>query len=147
MAEPQTTTEYNPLGKLLGVLALLAAGLYFTGWTYRWTYFSFFQLEVTTLNLPGESFYLAAFQTFFGEPLAFLRTILVLGVTVLAILVTLHWGQTFWANAVRPYIVDKIRYCRGAKLAPSDRLGYYSHASPLLSMKPRQRFLTFSPLC
>ncbi|TRT95161.1 MAG: hypothetical protein EWV62_15295 [Microcystis aeruginosa Ma_OC_LR_19540900_S633] len=37
---------------------------------------------------------------------------------------------TFWANAVRPYIVDKIRYCRGAKLAPSDRLGYYSHASP-----------------
>ncbi len=83
MAEPQTTTEYNPLGKLLGVLALLAAGLYFTGWTYRWTYFSFFQLEVTTLNLPGESFYLAAFQTFFGEPLAFLRTILVLGVTVL----------------------------------------------------------------
>jgi len=47
MAEPQTTTEYNPLGKLLGVLALLAAGLYFTGWTYRWTYFSFFQLEVT----------------------------------------------------------------------------------------------------
>ncbi|MFM7712711.1 MAG: hypothetical protein ACKO7A_08280, partial [Microcystis sp.] len=80
MAEPQTTPEYNPLGKLLGVLALLAAGLYFTGWTYRWTYFSFFQLEVTTLNLPGESFYLAAFQTFFGEPLAFLRTILVLGV-------------------------------------------------------------------
>jgi len=71
MAEPQTTTEYNPLGKLLGVLALLAAGLYFTGWTYRWTYFSFFQLEVTTLNLPGESFYLAAFQTFFG---AFGRT-------------------------------------------------------------------------
>ncbi|TRU00286.1 MAG: hypothetical protein EWV62_04725 [Microcystis aeruginosa Ma_OC_LR_19540900_S633] len=38
---------------------------------------------------------------------------------------------TFWANAVRPYIVDKIRYCRGAKLAPSDQLGYYSHASPL----------------
>jgi hypothetical protein len=32
---------------------------------------------------------------------------------------------------LRPYIVDKIRYCRGAKLAPSDRLGYYSHASPL----------------
>ncbi|AKV70301.1 hypothetical protein VL20_5473 [Microcystis panniformis FACHB-1757] len=34
-------------------------------------------------------------------------------------------------DAVRPYIVDKIRYCRGARLAPSDRLGYYSHASPL----------------
>jgi len=101
MAEPQTTTEYNPLGKLLGVLALLAAGLYFTGWTYRWTYFSFFQLEVTTLNLPGESFYLAAFQTFFGEPLAFLRTILVLGVTVLAILVTLHWGQKWGSKYLR----------------------------------------------
>lgn len=101
MAEPQTTTEYNPLGKLLGVLALLAAGLYFTGWTYRWTYFSFFQLEVTTLKLPGESFYLAAFQTFFGEPLAFLRTILVLGVTVFAILVTLHWGQKWGSKYLR----------------------------------------------
>ena len=28
--------------------------------------------------------------------------------------------------------MDKIRYCRGAELAPSDRLGYYSHASPLI---------------
>ncbi len=110
MAEPQTTTEYNPLGKLLGVLALLAAGLYFTGWTYRWTYFSFFQLEVTTLNLPGESFYLAAFQTFFGEPLAFLRTILVLGVTVFAILVTLHWGQKWGSKYLRRLPFRDLRF-------------------------------------
>ncbi len=32
--------------------------------------------------------------------------------------------------------MDKIRYCRGAELAPSDRLGYYSHASPLLLEMP-----------
>ncbi len=46
----------------------------------------------------------------------------------------LDFTASFWANAVRPYIVDKIRYCRGAKLAPSDRLGYYSHASPLTKL-------------
>lgn len=97
MAEPQTPSEFNPLGKLLSVLVLLAAALYFTGWTYRWTYFSFFQLEVTTLNLPSESFYLAAFQTFFGETLAILKTILFLGVTTLALLATLHWGQKWIA--------------------------------------------------
>jgi hypothetical protein len=109
MAEPQTTPEYNPLGKLLGVLALLAAALYFTGWAYRWTYFSFFQLEVTTLNLPTESFYLAAFQTFFGEPFAILRTILVLGATTLAILATLHWGQK-WGSKYLRRLVSVLSY-------------------------------------
>ena len=93
MADPQTSSEFKPLGKLISVLVLLAAALYFTGWTYRWTYFSFFQLEVTTLNLPSESFYLAAFQTFFGEPLAIVRTILCLALTIATILATLHWGQ------------------------------------------------------
>jgi hypothetical protein len=108
MAEPQTSPEFNPLGKLISVLVLLAAALYFTGWIYRWTYFSFFQLEVTTLNLPTESFYLAAFQTFFGEPFAILRTILVLGVTTLAILATLHYLRRlpFTFNAAQKKIVD-----------------------------------------
>ncbi|MFM7713442.1 MAG: hypothetical protein ACKO7A_12230 [Microcystis sp.] len=44
MADPHNSSEFNPLGKLISVLVLLAAALYFTGWIYRWTYFSFFQL-------------------------------------------------------------------------------------------------------
>lgn len=46
--------DINPLGKLASLIALLAIALYFTGWVYRWTYFGFFQVEVTTLNLPLE---------------------------------------------------------------------------------------------
>lgn len=86
MAQPQTNQEFNPLNKLLGLLVLLAAALYFTGWTYRWIYFGFFQLEVTTLNLPIESFYFAAFQTFCGDPLAILKTTVVLVINLFVIL-------------------------------------------------------------
>jgi hypothetical protein len=86
MAEPQNT-EFNPLGKLISVLVLLAAALYFTGWIYRWAYFSFFNLEVTTLSLPNESFYFAAFQTFFGDIWAIPRKILFLIVIIFGILI------------------------------------------------------------
>jgi hypothetical protein len=65
----------SPLGKLLSLLGLFAAALYFTGWIYRWAYFSFFQIQVTSLNLPTESFFLATFQVFLGHPLAILRTV------------------------------------------------------------------------
>ena len=69
------THPISPLGKLLSLLGLFAAALYFTGWIYRWAYFSFFQIEVTSLNLPVESFFIAAFQVFFGHPLAILRAL------------------------------------------------------------------------
>jgi hypothetical protein len=65
----------SPLGRLLSLLGLLAAGLYFTGWIYRWAYFGFFKLQVTSLGLPGESFFLGAFQALCGHPLTVLRTL------------------------------------------------------------------------
>ena len=65
----------KPFGRLLSLLALLAAALYYTGWIYRWEYYGFFQIEVTTLGLSFNSFYLAAFQALFGSPLSILRTI------------------------------------------------------------------------
>lgn len=67
---------FNPFNRFLGLLSLLAIALYFTGWIYRWFYYDFFQLEVTTLNLPFESFYLAAFQVLFGHPFSCIRTII-----------------------------------------------------------------------
>ncbi len=89
-SQSQNNQELNPLGKLLSLVALIAAALYFTGWIYRWAYFSFFQVEVTALNLPLESFYLAAFRSLSGHPLIFLRTIITLGITALAIVITLQ---------------------------------------------------------
>lgn len=73
---PRLPPETFALGRLASLLVLLGAVLYFTGWTYRWSYFGFFQLEVTTLPLPLESFYIAAFQVFFGSIQAFAHTII-----------------------------------------------------------------------
>ncbi len=55
------------LGKIAGLLGLFGAGLYFTGWVYRSTYFDYFQLEVNTLNLPYESFLIESIQLFLGN--------------------------------------------------------------------------------
>jgi hypothetical protein len=85
MSSSPSNPEFNPLGKLVSLVALLAAALYFTGWIYRWKYFHFFNLQVTTLNLPLESFYLAAFQTLFGGFWATSKTIIFSAITPLAI--------------------------------------------------------------
>lgn len=89
VSTPPNPHEPNLLGKLTSLVVLLGAGLYFTGWTYRWAYFHFFNIEVTTLNLPLESFYLAAFHALFGNPLTILRTAVALILTAIAIHLTL----------------------------------------------------------
>ncbi len=99
-SQSQNNQELNPLCKLLSLIALIAAALYFTGWIYRWAYFGFFQVEVTALNLPVESFYLAAFRALSGHPFIFLRTIITLGLTALAIVVTLQIIQKLQRFAV-----------------------------------------------
>ncbi len=64
------------MGRIASLVVLLGAGLYFTGWIYRWAYFSFFQLDIATLPLPAESFYIAAFQALFGSIHAIGKTVL-----------------------------------------------------------------------
>ncbi|MDJ0904164.1 MAG: hypothetical protein QNJ55_35810 [Xenococcus sp. MO_188.B8] len=98
---PQNDQELNPLGKLLSLLALLAAALYFTGWIYRWAYFGFFHVEFTSLNLPLESFYFAAFRSLLGHPLIILRTIITFGITLLVIIFTLQVIQKLQGWLVR----------------------------------------------
>ncbi|MEM8675599.1 MAG: hypothetical protein AAGF83_17255 [Cyanobacteria bacterium P01_G01_bin.67] len=100
-SSPQNDQEINPLAKLLSLLALLAAALYFTGWIYRWAYFGFFQVEVTSLNLPLESFYFAAFRSLLGHPLIILRTIITIGITLLVIIITLQIIQKLQGWLVR----------------------------------------------
>jgi hypothetical protein len=79
----------NPLSQFISLIVLLAAALYFTGWTYRWAYFALFHVEVISLNLPVESFYIAAFQALFGEPSTILRTCLGFLLACLGTLLTL----------------------------------------------------------
>ena len=100
-SSPQNNQELNPLVKLLSLVTLLSAALYFTGWIYRWAYFGFFQVEATTLNLPVESFYFAAFQSLVANPLIFLRTTITFIITALLIIVTLQIFQKLQRFIVR----------------------------------------------
>lgn len=87
---PQPTNEPSILAKFASILTLLGAALYFTGWIYRWSYFSFFQLEVTTLDLPLESFLFVPIQVFMGTLWAFCKTVFVTAIAVSLILLTLR---------------------------------------------------------
>ena len=68
--------ETQFLGKFISVLGFLGIILYFSGWIYRWQYFSFFQLDIITLEFPLESFFTVTFQVFLGSPLIFAKVIL-----------------------------------------------------------------------
>jgi hypothetical protein len=85
----QHTEEPNILGKFAGVVGLLGICLYFTGWIYRWQYYGFFQLEVTTLDLPVESFFLVPIQVLFSNIWAIGKTAIAFLLTAFAIHLTL----------------------------------------------------------
>lgn len=108
---PQPTNDPNILGTLVSLLGVLAAFLYFTGWIYRWAYFSFFQLEVTTLDLPLESFFIVPFQVFLGSLWAFGNTVLAVVAAVLLIKLTVwllepnRWQVVGNPNSLRSRLV------------------------------------------
>lgn len=84
-ASPQPTPESNILGNFASVVGLLGVALFFTGWIYRWSYFYCFQLNVITLDLPVESFFVVPLQVFLGDGSTILRSAIALLLTALAI--------------------------------------------------------------
>jgi hypothetical protein len=82
---PETSNEFKVLGAFASVIGLLSIALYFTGWIYRWAYFGSFQLELTKLNFPAESFFFAPIQVFLGSIQALSHA--VLGIIVAIILI------------------------------------------------------------
>ncbi len=85
----QNSDRANLLGSFASLLGVLGIFLYFTGWIYRWAYFGFFEVEITTLNLPVESFLLVPIQVILGNFWIFIRTIIVVTITVVLIQFTL----------------------------------------------------------
>jgi len=71
--ERSSKSSPNPLGKLAGSASFLAIALIFTGWIYRWHYYTYFQVEPTTLGLSAESASFAAISLLFGSPWAIVR--------------------------------------------------------------------------
>jgi hypothetical protein len=85
----QNSSDVPLLGSFASTLTILSLFLYFIGWIYRWSYFSFFEIEVFTLNLPLESFLLVPIQVILGDFRIFFCSILVALVTIILILFTL----------------------------------------------------------
>ena len=102
-ASPQPTPESNILGNFASVVGLLGAALFFTGWIYRWSYFYCFQLNVITLDLPVESFFLVPLQVFLGDGWTILRSAIALLLTALAIYLTL-----WLVNSINKTVAVKI---------------------------------------
>jgi len=88
-ASGEPTPESNILGNFASVIGLLGAALFFTGWIYRWSYFYCFQLNVITLDLPVESFFIVPLQVFLGDSWTILKSAIALLLTSLAIYHTL----------------------------------------------------------
>ena len=79
----------NLLGSFASLLGILGIFLFFIGWIYRWAYFSFFAVEITTLDLPLQSFLLVPIQVILGNLGTFLRAAIVVVMTVVLIKLTL----------------------------------------------------------
>ena len=120
-ASPQPTPESNILGNFASVVGLLGAALFFTGWIYRWSYFSCFQLNVITLDLPVESFFLVPLQVFLGDGWTILRSAIALLLTALAIYLSL-----WLVNSINKTVAAKInrRARRWRFYARRRRLGW-----------------------
>lgn len=86
---PQPDNEPVILGRFASLIGLLGVALYFTGWIYRWAYYGFFQIEVSTLDLPLESFLMVPLQVFFGDFWAVSKTVLAFAIAVILIKLTI----------------------------------------------------------
>ncbi|MEO0842870.1 MAG: hypothetical protein AAF063_28740 [Cyanobacteria bacterium J06643_5] len=94
MSQQTLTPNNHPndpkiLATFASLLGVLAVFLYFTGWIYRWAYFNFFQLDITTLDLPLESFFIVPFQVFLGNFWALSKTLLAIIASIFLINISL----------------------------------------------------------
>ena len=94
----QNTNKPSILGRFASVAGLIAAALYFTGWIYRWQYYGFFQLEITSFDFTAESFLFVPLQIFFGSKVAILKTIVTVLVTAIIIDLVIWLVETLGKN-------------------------------------------------
>lgn len=103
MTSPSSSdNQIKFLGGIASILSLLGISLFFAGWIYRWAYYGFFQLELTRLDLPPQSFLLVPLQIFLGSPSNILKTALIF--SLVPILVNL----TLWLLWLLKKIINQI---------------------------------------
>jgi hypothetical protein len=82
---PESTPPSTILGNFASVVGLFSIALFFTGWIYRWSYFAYFKLEVMTLDLPVESFFMVPLQVFLADGWTIVKSAIALLLTALTI--------------------------------------------------------------
>lgn len=87
---PQPQKEEGVFTRILGLSGLIAAALFFTGYVYRWAYYSYFQLDIATLDFPVQTFPILAIQVFAGDPGRIVQTLLAL-VAIAAVTLPCLW--------------------------------------------------------
>ncbi len=111
---PNPAPDPNILGKFTSVIGLFGAALFFAGWIYRWSYFYFFQLEISNLDLPTQSFLMVPLQIFFGDVWAMGKTAIAFLLTAVAINITL------WLIAiVSEIVVRTFNYLLSKRIIPA----------------------------
>lgn len=127
----------NPLGTFISLLGILGIILYFTGWTYRWAYFSFYELDINTLSLSLESFFLVSIQVLIGSIGNFTLSIITAILTIIVIKIT-NWLISEPKALSKPFkpqsIVNKYKLkIHGFWLFKKIRLFTQGNLQPLLS--------------
>ena len=132
MSQQTPTSNNHPnepkiLATFASLLGVLAVFLYFTGWIYRWAYFNFFQLDITTLDLPLESFFIVPFQVFLGNFWALGKTLLAIVASIFLINISL-WllnlsrnSPTSRQHRLRPRFSQKLQIIYGSSIAKNIR--------------------------
>ncbi len=104
MANEPSTEKLPFLGGFASILSLLGITLFFSGWIYRWAYFSYFNLDVNAQSYPAQSFLIVPIQIFVGSIANFFKTLIVLSALPLLIrgtLWVLHRLPSLMARAIR----------------------------------------------
>jgi hypothetical protein len=95
------------LSKFASVLGLLAAALFFAGWIYRWAYFSFFQLDIITINFPIQSFLMVPIQIFLGSGWSVLLTLVMFvatAFTIYLVILLARKAENWFHDSLLPHL-------------------------------------------
>jgi hypothetical protein len=98
------------LAGFASIIGLIAICLFFSGWIYRWSYFSYFSIDVTSQNYTVQSFLMVPLQIYLGSRENIVRTVLVLALIPLLSFISiaiLHrlYGVVSRAFALSPRLV------------------------------------------
>jgi hypothetical protein len=115
----ETSSEKSTplLGGLASILGLLGITLFFSGWIYRWAYFSYFNLDVNIQTYTAQSFLIVPIQIYFGNVSNIVKTSLVL--VALPLLIALSQLALNGLQIAGNKVLQRMAWYRALQARPS----------------------------